>query len=108
MVVFEKELEKHERNRQELANAEKLFDLPITMYPDLIKIQKEMKGLRQIYEIYKLQQVDGFRKSVKFLSRVMDPQTSGHQPDFEFCVLPADTLTMVVYCSGLSLCCSFR
>uniref|UniRef100_A0A670YVL6 Dynein axonemal heavy chain 10 n=1 Tax=Pseudonaja textilis TaxID=8673 RepID=A0A670YVL6_PSETE len=56
MVVFERELEKHERNRQELANAEKLFDLPITMYPDMIKIQKEMKGLRQIYEIYKLQQ----------------------------------------------------
>uniref|UniRef100_A0A8C6Y8I9 Dynein axonemal heavy chain 10 n=1 Tax=Naja naja TaxID=35670 RepID=A0A8C6Y8I9_NAJNA len=56
MVVFEKELEKHEKNRQELANAEKLFDLPITMYPDMIKIQKEMKGLRQIYEIYKLQQ----------------------------------------------------
>ncbi|XP_063171723.1 dynein axonemal heavy chain 10 [Candoia aspera] len=56
MVVFERELEKHERNRQELANAEKLFDLPITMYPDLIKIQKEMKGLRQIYETYKLQQ----------------------------------------------------
>ncbi|XP_060639849.2 dynein axonemal heavy chain 10-like [Anolis sagrei] len=56
MVIFEKELEKHEKNRQELANAEKLFDLPITMYPDLIKIQKEMKGLRQIYEIYKMQQ----------------------------------------------------
>ncbi|XP_028567040.2 dynein axonemal heavy chain 10 isoform X2 [Podarcis muralis] len=55
MVVFEKELEKHEKNRQELANAEKLFDLPITMYPDLMKIQKEMKGLRQIYDIYKLQ-----------------------------------------------------
>ncbi|XP_066466098.1 dynein axonemal heavy chain 10 [Tiliqua scincoides] len=55
MVVFEKELEKHEKNRQELANAEKLFDLPITMYPDLMKIQNEMKGLRQIYEIYKLQ-----------------------------------------------------
>ncbi|XP_053136194.1 dynein axonemal heavy chain 10 [Hemicordylus capensis] len=55
MVVFEKELEKHEKNRQELANAEKLFDLPITMYPDLMKIQKEMKGLRQVYDIYKLQ-----------------------------------------------------
>ncbi|XP_015274779.1 PREDICTED: dynein heavy chain 10, axonemal [Gekko japonicus] len=54
MVVFEKELEKHEKNRQELANAEKLFDLPITMYPDLMKIQKAMKGLRQIYDIYKL------------------------------------------------------
>lgn len=57
MVVFEKELEKHEKNRQELANAEKLFDLPITMYPDLMRIQKEMKGLRHIYEIYKLQKV---------------------------------------------------
>ncbi|XP_054851851.1 dynein axonemal heavy chain 10 [Eublepharis macularius] len=55
MVTFEKELEKHEKNRQELANAEKLFDLPITMYPDLMKIQQEMKGLRQIYDIYKLQ-----------------------------------------------------
>ncbi|XP_044296574.1 dynein axonemal heavy chain 10 isoform X1 [Varanus komodoensis] len=55
MVVFEKELEKHEKNRQELANAEKLFDLPITMYPDLIKMQNDMKGLRQIYGIYKLQ-----------------------------------------------------
>lgn len=74
MVVFERELEKHERNRQELANAEKLFDLPITMYPDLIKIQKEMKGLRQIYEIYKLQQVDGFQKLVRFLLRVTDPR----------------------------------
>uniref|UniRef100_A0A8C4WLB8 Dynein axonemal heavy chain 10 n=1 Tax=Gopherus evgoodei TaxID=1825980 RepID=A0A8C4WLB8_9SAUR len=53
--IFEKELEKHEKNRQELANAEKLFDLPITMYPDLLKVQKDMKGLKQIYEIYKLQ-----------------------------------------------------
>uniref|UniRef100_K7FM63 Dynein axonemal heavy chain 10 n=1 Tax=Pelodiscus sinensis TaxID=13735 RepID=K7FM63_PELSI len=53
--VFDKELETHEKNRQELANAEKLFDLPITMYPDLLKMQKDMKGLKQIYEIYKLQ-----------------------------------------------------
>ncbi|XP_074916070.1 dynein axonemal heavy chain 10 [Chelonoidis abingdonii] len=53
--IFDKELEKHEKNRQELANAEKLFDLPITMYPDLLKVQKDMKGLKQIYEIYKLQ-----------------------------------------------------
>uniref|UniRef100_A0A8D0HBM0 Dynein axonemal heavy chain 10 n=1 Tax=Sphenodon punctatus TaxID=8508 RepID=A0A8D0HBM0_SPHPU len=53
--VFDKELEKHEKNRQELANAEKLFNLPITMYPDLMKVQKDMKGLKHIYEIYKLQ-----------------------------------------------------
>ncbi|ELK14270.1 Dynein heavy chain 10, axonemal [Pteropus alecto] len=52
LATFERELIKHERNRQELANAEKLFDLPITMYPELIKAQKEMSGLKQIYELY--------------------------------------------------------
>ncbi|XP_006894689.1 PREDICTED: dynein heavy chain 10, axonemal [Elephantulus edwardii] len=50
--IFEKELGRHERNRQELANAEKLFDLPITMYPELFQVQKEMNGLRMIYELY--------------------------------------------------------
>uniref|UniRef100_I3N0B0 Dynein axonemal heavy chain 10 n=1 Tax=Ictidomys tridecemlineatus TaxID=43179 RepID=I3N0B0_ICTTR len=50
--VFEKELAKHEKNRQELANAEKLFDLPITLYPELLKVQKEMNGLRMIYDLY--------------------------------------------------------
>lgn len=49
---FERELGRHEKNRQELANAEKLFDLPITMYPELLKVQKEMTGLRMIYELY--------------------------------------------------------
>ncbi|KAL0610476.1 Dynein heavy chain 10, axonemal [Plecturocebus cupreus] len=51
--VFERELASHEKSRQELANAEKLFDLPITMYPELLKVQKEMTGLRMIYELYK-------------------------------------------------------
>ncbi|XP_069353306.1 dynein axonemal heavy chain 10 isoform X2 [Eulemur rufifrons] len=50
--AFERELAKHEKNRQELANAEKLFDLPITMYPELLKVQKEMNGLKMIYELY--------------------------------------------------------
>ncbi|XP_075390744.1 dynein axonemal heavy chain 10 [Tenrec ecaudatus] len=49
---FAKELAKHEKNRQELANAEKLFDLPITMYPELLQVQKEMNGLKMIYELY--------------------------------------------------------
>ncbi|XP_069789574.1 dynein axonemal heavy chain 10 isoform X2 [Narcine bancroftii] len=52
---FENELEEFERKRQELANAEKLFDLSITMHPELLSLQKEMKGLRQIYDIYKAQ-----------------------------------------------------
>uniref|UniRef100_A0A8C9J6D4 Dynein axonemal heavy chain 10 n=1 Tax=Panthera tigris altaica TaxID=74533 RepID=A0A8C9J6D4_PANTA len=52
LAVFEKELTRHEKNRQELANAEKLFDLPITMYPELLKVQKEMNNLRTIYDLY--------------------------------------------------------
>ncbi|XP_073442216.1 dynein axonemal heavy chain 10 [Dendrobates tinctorius] len=57
LAAYEKELEKYEKNRQELANAEKLFDLPITMYPELLQVQKEMKGLRQIYDIYSAQKL---------------------------------------------------
>ncbi|XP_021567645.1 dynein heavy chain 10, axonemal [Carlito syrichta] len=52
LAEFERELARHEKNRQELANAEKLFDLPITMYPELLKVQKEMNGLKMIYELY--------------------------------------------------------
>ena len=47
----------YEKDRQELANAEKLFDLSITMYPELVQVQKEMSGLDKIYEIYKQQKV---------------------------------------------------
>ncbi|EPY85817.1 hypothetical protein CB1_000348015 [Camelus ferus] len=52
LATFEKEVMKHEKNRQELANAEKLFDLPITTHPELLKVQKEMSGLKTIYELY--------------------------------------------------------
>lgn len=57
MGSYETELAKIEAGRQELANAEKLFDLPITMYPELVNVQREMRGLRQIYEIHKAQKV---------------------------------------------------
>ncbi|MGH0114673.1 UNVERIFIED_CONTAM: hypothetical protein FKN15_033990 [Acipenser sinensis] len=55
LAVYEKELSHKEKDRQELANAEKLFGLPITMYADLMQVQKEMSGLRQVYDIYKAQ-----------------------------------------------------
>lgn len=55
--MYEKELSHKEKDRQELANAEKLFGLPITMYADLMQVQKEMSGLRQVYDIYKAQKV---------------------------------------------------
>ncbi|XP_067862341.1 dynein axonemal heavy chain 10 [Heptranchias perlo] len=54
---FENEVDEFEKNRQELANAEKLFDLSITMHPELMALQKELKGLRQIYDIYKAQRI---------------------------------------------------
>ncbi|NXF29028.1 DYH10 protein, partial [Nyctibius bracteatus] len=57
MAIFEKELEKLEKIRQELGSVEKLFDLPVTVYPDLMKARNDMEGLKKIYEIYELQKV---------------------------------------------------
>ncbi|XP_031164939.2 dynein heavy chain 10, axonemal [Sander lucioperca] len=55
MGTYEAELAKIVSGRQELANAEKLLDLPVTVYPEVISMQKDMKGLRQIYGVYKAQ-----------------------------------------------------
>lgn len=57
MKKYQEEVAELEANRQELTNAERLFELPITMYPELLKVQKEMKGLEQIYAIYIEQKV---------------------------------------------------
>lgn len=57
MGAYEEELAKIEASRQELGNAEKLFDIPITMYPELLSVQQEMRGLRLIYKIYEEQKV---------------------------------------------------
>ncbi|XP_053336632.1 dynein axonemal heavy chain 10 [Clarias gariepinus] len=55
MNAYEADLAKIDAGRQELVNAEKLFDLPITSYPELLKIQQDMRGLRRIYQIYEEQ-----------------------------------------------------
>lgn len=47
-----KEMVEFEKERQELANAEKLFDLPITIYPQLQDIQKELSGMEQVFKLY--------------------------------------------------------
>ncbi|XP_076804944.1 dynein axonemal heavy chain 10-like [Clavelina lepadiformis] len=52
---FKKDMLKYENERQELTNAEKLFDLPITSYPNLVRAQNEMRGLEQIYSLYEEQ-----------------------------------------------------
>ena len=54
---FREEVDNLEAERQELASAERLFDLSITMYPELLQVQKEMKGLEQIYGLYQEQTV---------------------------------------------------
>ncbi|XP_076363131.1 dynein heavy chain at 89D isoform X2 [Tachypleus tridentatus] len=41
--------------RQQLVNAERLFDLPVTPFPELHQMQKDMENLTQIYAIYKAQ-----------------------------------------------------
>ena len=68
MKQYREEVDELELNRQELTNAEKLFELPITMYPELQKVQKEMVGLESIYTIYTEQKVgiefDHLRKKV--------------------------------------------
>lgn len=60
MKAYRVEVNRYESERQELANAEKLFDLPITMYPDLQQVQKQMKGLEMIYALYEEQLVFKF------------------------------------------------
>ncbi|XP_033947329.1 dynein axonemal heavy chain 10 [Pseudochaenichthys georgianus] len=91
MGTYEKDLAKIVAGRQELANAEKLLDLPVTVYPDVISMQRDMEGLRQIYRVYTTQQdakaewshmlwidlniqtlqegVEGFIKSLRQLSK---------------------------------------
>ena len=70
----------HEKNRQELANAEKLFDLPITMYPELLKVQKEMSSLKAIYELY-----EGLKVSIH--PQLWSPWREYGSADFEVIVI---------------------
>ena len=57
MGKYEADLAKMESGRQQLANAEKLFDLSFTMYPELLQVQKDMTGLKLIYDTYRAQKV---------------------------------------------------
>lgn len=57
MANYEANLAKIEEERHDLTNAEKLLNLPVTMYPEATKIQKEMQGLRQIYQVFEAQKV---------------------------------------------------
>ena len=49
---FKQELAVYETQRQELASAEKLFDLPPSGYSELIAVQKEIRALDLVFAIY--------------------------------------------------------
>lgn len=72
MKQYRTEVEDMESERQELANAERLFDLPITMYPELLQVQKEMKGLEQVYSIYEEQIVSVYKDLLLALSLCLE------------------------------------
>jgi hypothetical protein len=77
MKSFRKEVGELELVRQELANAEKLFDLPITMYPDLLDVQKQMKGLEMVYNLYEEQLVGTSKQrfeNTEGLSKMDNPE----------------------------------
>ena len=57
---FQAEYDKYEAQRQELTNAEKLFDLPITMHPNIMEVDQQLKSLSIIYQLYEEQRVGGF------------------------------------------------
>ena len=46
-----------ETQRGELTNAEKLFDLSITGYPNMVEMEKELKNVAMVFELYEAQRV---------------------------------------------------
>ncbi len=57
MKAYRDELLKLEHEKQDLTNAERLFNLPISNYPTLLNVQKEMKSLEELYKLYEDQMV---------------------------------------------------
>ena len=66
---FKEEFANFEKERQELANAEKLFGLQITLYPELLDMEKELKGLDQIFSIYENQKASWVKKLFETFAR---------------------------------------
>uniref|UniRef100_A0A669FBB8 Dynein axonemal heavy chain 10 n=1 Tax=Oreochromis niloticus TaxID=8128 RepID=A0A669FBB8_ORENI len=53
MGKYEADLAKIVAGQQEITNAEKLLDLSVTTFPEVLSIKNDMNGLRQIFDIYK-------------------------------------------------------
>lgn len=66
-----------------MANAEKLFGLSITLYPELLDMEKELKGLDQIFTIYENQKV-GICFLISMLLCTRSLLYSTEEPVFDF------------------------
>lgn len=55
--TYEENLANIVAEEQDLANVANLLDLPVSVFPEIFNIQKEMKALRQIYDLYNAQKV---------------------------------------------------
>ncbi|KAL7729890.1 hypothetical protein ACLKA6_014739 [Drosophila palustris] len=55
MDPYSHKINERELRRQELANAERLFDMPMVDYNDFARVQAEFEGLQQIYKLYRSQ-----------------------------------------------------
>ena len=57
LKAFQVEFAKMDKERQELCNAEKLFDLSITAYPDMVEVDRELNYFAKILDLYQAQKV---------------------------------------------------
>ncbi|KAH8358423.1 hypothetical protein KR093_000053 [Drosophila rubida] len=55
MDPYGHKIEEREQRRQELANAERLFDMPMVDYHEFGRVQAEYEGMQQIYKLYRSQ-----------------------------------------------------
>ena len=62
LVVFQSRFEDLWRNYQTYSGGEDLFGLPVTDYPDLVRIRKELNLLQKLYNLYNavMDSVDGY------------------------------------------------
>ena len=66
MRKYEEELAELEERKLDLTNAEKLFELPITLYPAMMQTSKEMAGMEQVFQLYSQQKVQNINKIIKY------------------------------------------
>jgi dynein heavy chain len=55
MKLFQKQLAEYELRRTSLAAAEKLFDLPVSVYTDFVNVSIQMQLMEPVFELYEQQ-----------------------------------------------------